>query len=233
MVEIHRGEIPASLRLMAEWWGWSKNRVDKFLDILEKEEMIKKRTAFGTAQTVITICNYVKYNFIGEKSGQAKGQSRDRDGTETGQSRDNTNKDNNLKNEEEGNIYIPPKFNFSKILIENYNCDKQHVSDWLEVRKKKKASNTETALKNFINECQNNNFPVSEAVKICAERSWQGFKYEWLENLNFNSQSNGTNQRVNTASNQRTSPEQLMAAIASGFARADYDKSQRERGNID
>lgn len=82
-------------------------------------------------------------------------------------------------------------FDFRKILIEDFNCDKQHVSDWLEVRKKKNASNTETALKNFINECQKNNFPVSEAVKICAEKSWRGFEYKWLENSDYNSQTNG------------------------------------------
>ena len=81
IVEIHRGEIPASLRLLAEWWGWSKNRVDRFLNILEKEGMIKKRTAIGTAQTVITICNYDKYNFIREISGQR----RDSGGTAAGQ----------------------------------------------------------------------------------------------------------------------------------------------------
>ena len=108
MVTIHRGEIPASLRLLAEWWGWSKNRVDRFLNTLEKDGMIKKRTANGTAQTVITVCNYDKYNFIYEKSGQQTGQSWDSNGTVAGQSRDNINKDNkdnNLKNKDKS-LYV-------------------------------------------------------------------------------------------------------------------------------
>ena len=55
-VEIHRGEYPASLRRLADLWGWSKNKVDKFLDLLISEGMITKRTAEGTKQTIITVC---------------------------------------------------------------------------------------------------------------------------------------------------------------------------------
>ncbi|MDR1543150.1 MAG: hypothetical protein LBS50_01815 [Prevotellaceae bacterium] len=72
-------------------------------------------------------------------------------------------------------------FDFGKVLIENYGCEKLHVADWLKVRKLKKAVNSETALKNFISECEKNNFPVKEAVEICAQRSWQGFKFEWVK----------------------------------------------------
>lgn len=56
-----RGEIPASLRFLAERWGWSKNKADSFLKLLTNEGMISKRTAQGTAQTIITICNYEDY----------------------------------------------------------------------------------------------------------------------------------------------------------------------------
>ena len=98
-----------------------------------------------------------------------------------------TNEINKRKTKDETNLNFKEKkkkekFDFEKTLIEDFNCDNQHVRDWMQVRKTKKAANTETALSNFINECQKNNFSVSEAVKICAERSWQGFKYEWLEN---------------------------------------------------
>lgn len=77
MVEIHRGEYPASLRHLAKLWGWSKNRVDNFINMLISEGMISKRTADGTNQTVITICKYGEYNFVSEVKGQEPGQSRD------------------------------------------------------------------------------------------------------------------------------------------------------------
>ena len=50
---------------------------------------------------------------------------------------------------------------------------------------------------------------------------------------NYKNHVNGTNQGNNTASSQRTSPEQLMDAIASGIARAKYDKAKREGGIVD
>lgn len=77
MVEVHRGEYPASLRHLAKLWGWSKNRVDNFINMLISEGMISKRTADGTNQTVITICKYGEYNFVSEVKGQEPGQSRD------------------------------------------------------------------------------------------------------------------------------------------------------------
>lgn len=82
MVEINRGEYPASLRHLAEMWGWSKNKVDKYLDMLILEGMITKRTADGTKQTVVTICKYADYNFLQRKSGQLSGQRRDNESSE-------------------------------------------------------------------------------------------------------------------------------------------------------
>lgn len=104
-VEIHRGEYPASLRRLADLWGWSKNKVDKFLDLLISEGMITKRTAEGTKQTVITVCNFDKYNIIPKNPGQLAGQNRDNVGTTSGQRRDKSNKDNNINNI---NNNIPP-----------------------------------------------------------------------------------------------------------------------------
>lgn len=111
VVEYGLGERPLSLRLLADRWQWSKNRVDKFLDLLVSERMITKRTAFGTAkgtadgtgkgtdkrtrQTVISICNYASYNSKVEITGQPKGQQEGQQtGQDTGQSRDNINKEN-------------------------------------------------------------------------------------------------------------------------------------------
>lgn len=53
VVEYGLGERPLSLRLLADRWKWSKNRVDKFLNLLVSERMITKRTALGTAKRTI------------------------------------------------------------------------------------------------------------------------------------------------------------------------------------
>lgn len=87
------------------------------------------------------------------------------------------------------------KVSFSKEEFKNTLLElgaiESHIEDWFKVRISKRAQFTETALQAFLNECNKNNFPVTDAVRICAERSWQGFKYQWIINEN---QRNATGQ---------------------------------------
>lgn len=101
------------------------------------------------------------------------------------------------------------KNDFKKILID-LGSDETHVADWLQVRADKKASNTETALKTFVNECNKHNYPVASAVQVCAENSWAGFKYEWLNNLKNNSNANRSS---NNAGSNTTDFSKVIAGI--------------------
>ena len=60
-------------------------------------------------------------------------------------------------------------------------AETDHIKDWFTVRDKKRASFTQTALSRFINECEKHKYPIADAVQKCAENSWSGFKYDWLE----------------------------------------------------
>lgn len=73
------------------------------------------------------------------------------------------------------------KDDFRQTLI-NEGAAPQHVADWFVVRDSHKAPYTLTALNKFLNECQNNNYPVSLAVQACAEYNWRGFEYQWIIN---------------------------------------------------
>lgn len=84
---------------------------------------------------------------------------------------------------------------FKSILI-HLGGNESHVEDWMKVRKDKKASNTKTSLKQFLNECKKHNYPVSDAVKICAERGWKGFKFEWLNETDKSTSGNPQNQKL-------------------------------------
>lgn len=61
-VLINRGQIYASIRFLAEAFGWSTKKVGSYLQMLEMDSMIKRETVKETGQTMITICNYEKYN---------------------------------------------------------------------------------------------------------------------------------------------------------------------------
>ncbi len=65
-INLKRGELIASIRFLAHRWQWSVNRVQRFLKYLEKEGMIKKRIDQGIS--VISLCNYVRYNVLEKKT---------------------------------------------------------------------------------------------------------------------------------------------------------------------
>ena len=71
-------------------------------------------------------------------------------------------------------------FNFFSFLSQELNCDKQLLKDWLKVRSKKKAADTETAAKSFITQVQKSKLTADQILTECVERSWAGFKDEWL-----------------------------------------------------
>ena len=56
------------------------------------------------------------------------------------------------------------------------------LSDYLKVRKAKRAGDlTETAFNGIEREAKLANLSTEEAVKICCERGWGGFKASWLQ----------------------------------------------------
>lgn len=76
-----------------------------------------------------------------------------------------------------------PKFNFKNELLA-LGVDKDVLDDWLTVRKKKKASNTKTALKVLITEITKSGLMVADAIEYATGKSWSGFKADWYFNEN-------------------------------------------------
>lgn len=71
-----------------------------------------------------------------------------------------------------------PKFNFKKELL-LLGADHDCLEDWLRARKKKRAANTQTALKNFLSEVDKSGLTLNQVLEICAANSWSGFKASW------------------------------------------------------
>ena len=62
VVIIQRGSFMTSIVKLADRWGWSRNKVVRYLDMLESEQMLNtKRTPKGT---LITIVKYDDYQLI-------------------------------------------------------------------------------------------------------------------------------------------------------------------------
>ena len=88
-------------------------------------------------------------------------------------------------------------FDFKKSLL-SLGIPNQIISDWLKVRSKKKAVNSETAFNAIKKQIELSGATPIDCIKKAVEKSWCGFEAEWY--LNANKQNNG----ITGKSNQRT-----------------------------
>ena len=105
------------------------------------------------------------------------------------------------------NINTASPFNFFYSLL-SYGFDKELCCDWLKVRKTKKATNTKTAFNKFIIEVEKCSLDKNKILETCIEKSWSGFKSEWINNLNINFDKKITNEQFTniTAELRRNNP---------------------------
>lgn len=101
VIDLERGELSFSQRFLAEKWGWSKSRVDRFIADLRAEGMIETRTKIGASaghnagqgQSIITICNYEKYQ---DPLNNERGKPEPKIGASAGQARGKEEQDNKI-----------------------------------------------------------------------------------------------------------------------------------------
>ena len=121
LITVKRGQLPVSLRYLAERWKWSTKKVSGFLDLLILAQMITKETLKETGQTLITVCNYDIYNFNPKKRKRQKKREGNTKETLRKQEGNKYNKDNK-ENKENIPPSIPPpgkeeeeKFDFNSL----------------------------------------------------------------------------------------------------------------------
>jgi len=73
-------------------------------------------------------------------------------------------------------------FNFKKSLID-YGFEENLVSEWMQVRKNKKATNTKTTFQKFIKEIELTPEDKNYILKLIIEKDWKSFEYQWYLNL--------------------------------------------------
>ena len=68
-------------------------------------------------------------------------------------------------------------------------CDPDHVDDWFQTRKDKRAPKvTQSILKGIIKQADLAGVTLPKAIEISAENGWRGFKADWMVNLGSNVQ---------------------------------------------
>ena len=75
------------------------------------------------------------------------------------------------------------RFNFKNELI-GLGVDESIASDWLKVRKNKKATNSKTAFEGLISQIKKSGLSANECIRIATQRSWAGFNSDWVKQKN-------------------------------------------------
>lgn len=94
LITIKRGQFVTSIDKLAKRWGWSKNRVYRFLSLLETDHMVQRKA--NAYRTTVTIVNYGKFQDRQNSNGTTDGSSNETpDGSSDG------SRTRKKKNEEE------------------------------------------------------------------------------------------------------------------------------------
>lgn len=205
MLNVKRGQILISLRFLASRWKWSPKKVNSFLECLITEGMIIKETPKETGQTVLTVCNYDKYNPLAENRKQAKKQKENsketawqRDGNSKGTVREQLgNKINKLNKEN--------KENNNNLSISLFESNLSFVSDeyqktfalWLEYKKDRRENyKSEKSLKACYNKLvklsKGDPMIASQIIDEAIANNWAGF-FELKNNRNEHETNEGKN----------------------------------------
>lgn len=76
------------------------------------------------------------------------------------------------------------KFDFVKALID-IGVSEEYAKAWVDIRKKKKATNSEIAFKLIRSEFEKSymcGMQPNDCVEYAIKREWKGFEYSWVEN---------------------------------------------------
>lgn len=166
IINLSAGEFVTSQLKLMELFRWSKSKLRGFLLLLEKENMILIRS--DKKKTTISIVNYSSYQSL-------ETIRRPQEDHKETISRLQKDTDKNVKNEKKENI----GFNFKKSLID-LGVENSIVEDWMEVRKNKKATNTETSFARIKNQIEKSGFSANECITLAVQKDWKGFEASWL-----------------------------------------------------
>ena len=163
-----------SINGYAELWGWSRNKVRKFVTELRTGSgHIADRKGTGKGQVV----RFVDKGLRGEEDRKRTGRGQEED-----RKRDTTiilNPKPNPKEEKDLGGKPPVKCFQALQYLMSVGVNRQHAEDWLSVRKTKRLATTKTAVDLVISEAKKAGVSIPDIIRICGERGWAGFKSSW------------------------------------------------------
>ena len=162
IVQLEQGQFVTGRKALARDLNLSEQQVRTLISKLEKLKILHTKST--NKYSVVTVMNWEVYQNPTNSSTNNQPATNQQSTTNN-----KVNKDNKVN-----------KFSFKNELI-GLGVEESIADDWLTVRKKKRASNTQTALNGLINQIEKTSLSTNEVIKLCVENSWSGFKADYIK----------------------------------------------------
>lgn len=70
--------------------------------------------------------------------------------------------------------------------LKEKNADDKLISEWVEIRRKLKATDSERAVNMFFKQVENSGCDLNTILNICVTKTWKGFEASYLRSININ-----------------------------------------------
>lgn len=223
VVDLERGQLCHSVRFMAAAWKWTPARVFRFLSKMREEGMIEKRNSSETAPTVITLCNYDRYQ--GERNSGAAKPKQQRNSSETNYKKVIREEEKDISNEISARATAPS-------LLSGFppSLSPQRAAAFVAHRKALRrplTAHAVTLLSKSLAECEAMGIPADAAIDLAIERGWQTVKPDWAaRELGPKPGGPGNGQSARPALRQAAETERVDRLLAVG-RRRDAERGSR------
>ncbi len=176
-IDIERGSFVTSYGKLSKELELSVQNIRTSIANLKLTgELTSKSTS---KNTVIKVVNYGLHQTANKQTNKqvTSNQQASNKQVTTTNNDNNDNKDNKDNNDNK-EINKPTAFNFRNSFLD-LGVNNDILNDWLAVRKKKGSVNSKTAFNLFVNEVKKSKLNISQAVEMCAGRSWASYKVEY------------------------------------------------------
>lgn len=188
VIDLKRGECAISIRDMAEALERPKGWVERLFTRLKNETMIETRlgTDARTAPIVVFVRNYDVFQ---AKSDMPRTASRTVPET-AGETRPGQDPDTEQRKEQGNNSSLAKanspraRKSASPPMLKPDDVEDQVWTDFVRLRAKQGAPPTPTAIAGISREAAKLGWTLNQALTECCERSWRGFKADWVKQGN-------------------------------------------------
>lgn len=178
----NKSDDSISVSQLVKGTGYNKDSVLKGCEKLVQMGVIERKSFSNQPAKYVLTDSIFAVDILDSENIAGENIDRGVDILDSTLSKDSTHNNNSKTTITKANIY-KAKFNFADALV-SQGADQKLISEYMEVRKAKKAVNSETAFKSLVSEQQKSGLTLNQVLEHCVVNSWKGFKAEWIKNQN-------------------------------------------------